>query len=162
MPLQARAPLRSAEDSTPSHPAGAFRLGAICDSLKQCLELSGGLDKEGIDLIRDLAVGKSVKVNVVGESKPRRSTLQNAYYWACVVPAFVEATDSSYSTDDFHHWLKCEIFGVKKIGNREVPEFGTSDLNTDQMERYLTRCRDIGMDVFQVHIPKPNETPYRY
>ena len=120
-------------------------------------------DREAVEALSSIQVGQVVEVKLTAKKrKPQRSQRQNAYYWGVVIPYFVNATEGSYSTDDFHYWLKCEIFGVKKIGSRELPKFSTTDLNTDQMERYLKRCRQIGDEVFQMYIPEPNCCGYDY
>jgi hypothetical protein len=120
-------------------------------------------DAETVEKMRSLKVGQVVEIALQKFGvKPRRSTLQNAYYWAVVVPYFVQITGDSYDKDDFHYWLKCEVFGVKKMEKREVPAQRTRDLTTDEMEAYLSKCRAIGWDRFGIMIPKPNEAGYEY
>jgi hypothetical protein len=120
-------------------------------------------DAETVDKMRKLGVGEVLEIalNKYGV-KPRRSTMQNAYYFAVVIPYFIGATGDSYDKDDFHYWLKCEVFGEKDMGGRKRPARRTRDLSTSEMEEYLKRCREIGWKRFEVVIPKPNEAGYNY
>ena len=120
-------------------------------------------DKEAVESLASMKVGQVAEVTLTAKARrPQRSARQNAYYWGVVLPYFVNVTEGSYSAEEFHYWLKCEIFGTKKIGVREVPQFSTTDLNTDQMEQYLKRCRSIGDSVFKMYIPEPNCCGYDY
>ena len=121
------------------------------------------LDEAACNLLSETKVGQAVEMKQSGKpTKPRRSTMQNAYYFGAVIPYFVNATDGSYNKDDFHYWLKCEIFGEKEMGGRRVPKKRTRDLTTDQMEKYLAKCREIAWIRFEVIVPKPNECGYSY
>ena len=116
-----------------------------------------------IEFIESIKLGSFIDVDIIKKDiKVKRSTKQNAYYWAVVIEMLKRETDNSYSSEDYHFWLKCEILGTKKIGEREIPKFGTSELNSSQMEIYLQRCRDLAWNTFELYIPLPNETQFNY
>lgn len=120
-------------------------------------------DEESIKSLSKIPVGGVIEVKLIRDKvRQQRSTKQNAYYWAVVLETAVRSTDSSYDTEEFNYWFKCEIFGTKKIGDREVPKFSTRDLNTEQMEKYLTACRNIGETKLGIYISMPNESGYNY
>lgn len=121
------------------------------------------LDEPACNLFSAMKVGQSVEFKEADKpKKPRRSTMQNGYYFGVVVQYFVGATDGSYTKDQFHDWLKREVFGEVEMGGRRVAKRRTRDLNTEQMEQYLKRCREVAWERFEMVIPKPNECGWDY
>jgi hypothetical protein len=99
--------------------------------------------------------------------RPTRSQLQNAYYWAVVIQYIVRGIDESYDKDEVHEMLKFDIFGSKTVISPsgyafEKPRRSTTELKTDEMEKYLTKCRFWAQENLRLFIPKPNECGMEY
>ena len=105
--------------------------------------------------------GKRVEFQVKRWRK-NRTTNQNAYYWAVIVPLIAEAMgeDDSETT---HEVLKYECnYEMRTIGKgserREIRyPLSTAELDTAAFEAYTERCRRFASGFFSLYIPLPNE-----
>lgn len=109
---------------------------------------------------------------VISEYKPKRSNPQNAYWWAVIVPHFLEGLrDSGHtwlSPDckehlELVHDLICRKFLPKegtivlKDGFEYEERGRTSKLNTQEMTELIDRVRHFTLEMFGIHIPLPEE-----
>ena len=94
--------------------------------------------------------------------KARRSTLQNNYYWGCVLSELVRSVDDSYTAEQFHDMLKAIYFGHTAIGNSYIINGSTAALNTTEMEQYLRGCREWAWENLNLTIQLPNEAGFIY
>ena len=110
-----------------------------------------------------IAWNKPVVVTVK-EVKRKRSRDQNAYYWACVVPAITEMfrdAGNDADCDDVHQFLKLYVgklsntFGlpdgelVKSVGS-------SAKLSKQEFSDYLEKCIAFAAQ-FDVIIPPPDQ-----
>ena len=121
-----------------------------------------GADKDSIDRLDKIAVGEVVEVEPVKRNvKQNRSSMQNRYYWGVVVKTLVESLHSGLDGEQIHTALKIGCFGAVECIGCMVPAKSTRELNTGQMEEYLTWVRDWA-GTRDIYIPKPNECGYDY
>lgn len=86
--------------------------------------------------------------------RPKRSALQNAFYW---VYLDLVSVSSGHTTDELHNWAKgkfltkgiTEVFGdkVRKVGS-------TTDLNRSEFVEYLARIEEA------TGVPVPDPEPF--
>lgn len=98
--------------------------------------------------------------------KDKRSNLQNAYYWACVVPMVKEGLrDAGYddvrTNEDAHEIMK-HLFLKIQIINKKTGEFfetsnSTTKLNKAQFSEFLESVWKWASEYLNVVIPSPNE-----
>ena len=95
----------------------------------------------------------------VSDEKPTRSNQQNSYYWGVVNKMISDET--GYTTQETHQILLCEVFGVNKKTVNEIcyliPNKSTSELNTVEMEEFLTKSREFASIAVGLYIPLPGE-----
>jgi len=105
--------------------------------------------------------GKRITITVE-RFRRRRSTRQNAYYWAVIIPMIQEA--GGYTTrDEAHDACRWACLRVE----RDKGSFcrSTTVLSTVETEEYYSRLRQLAAEGFfgdSVWIPEPNETEYNY
>jgi hypothetical protein len=131
------------------------------------LKLAGGAimgaNKASITAINKLNAGVyELELKDNSPKKQRRSNNQNAYYWGVLLVELTRAIDDSYTAEQFHDMLKGLYFGHIPVGNSYIIGGSTANLNTSEMEDYLTMCRNWAYDNLQVIIPKPNEVGIIY
>ncbi len=106
----------------------------------------------------DGAVIVSVKV-----ARPSRSSQQNRYYWAVVLPPIADYT--GYTVDETHEVLK-QMFLPKQVavcdGNGEVVGAfviggSTTRLTRAAFTEYLERIREFARERLSVEIPDAHE-----
>jgi len=102
--------------------------------------------------------GRAVEVTI-NLPKRIRSDNQNRYYWDQVVEAFSDHT--GYQKSEAHEILMLEILGeeICLSGNvYKVVTKRTSQMNTVEMENYLSKARQWLSLEFGIYVPVPNET----
>ena len=100
--------------------------------------------------------GKRVVVTVDRDRK-RRSNEQNRYYWGVVLKLIADVT--GYTTDESHEAMRWEHLRKRKDGMPDTTH-KTSDLNTAEMEEYLTHVREWAAVKLGCYIPLPNEVVF--
>ena len=131
------------------------------------LKLAGGAimgyARDSVQVIDKLPNGV-YEVEILTEipKKGRRSTLQNAYYWGCVLAQMVREVDDSYNAEQFHDMLKGQFFGYTAIGKGHIINGSTAKLDTTEMEEYLVMCREWARDNLNLYIQLPNESGFNY
>lgn len=98
---------------------------------------------------------------LVKSTKPKRSTKQNAYYYAIVVPMIARAMSEAYGEDvdhdETHEFLKVQ-FNLRTIEteNGSVQLAGsTTRLDTAEFTSYVEKCRNWAAEFFGISIPDP-------
>jgi len=83
--------------------------------------------------------GKPLAVTVA-EHKQKRSTDQNARYWALLseIAEQVEVGGKYFDRDVWHEWMK-DRFGTKVEGPTGLLPASTSQMNTEQFAKYMTQ-----------------------
>lgn len=99
------------------------------------------------------------------ESTKKRSSLQNSFYWAVVVPLVYEGLksagfDAVRNKDDAHEVLKSLFLKVKEEKNGIVIEkvLSTAELKTVGFIEYLQNISIWAFDYLGVTIPEPGQT----
>lgn len=111
-------------------------------------------------LIRNYLESREGKAVAVKFSRPfsNRSKSQNAYYWS--VPLTILAESTGHTTEEVHDAVK-EMFLPRKfvkLGNHEVQTHkSTTELDTDEFEKYLEQIRAWASTELGITIPLPNE-----
>ena len=83
----------------------------------------------------------------------KRSNNQNAYMWSVVYKRISDYT--GYSEEEVHDLLRLK-FWYKFFGDEKIPD-STQNMNTAQMEEYLSNCRMWASIELNEYIPLPNE-----
>jgi predicted HD phosphohydrolase len=134
-----------------------------------CVVKDGRIPQEVSSAVRDALrrmEGKRVVVSI-RKHVNRRSTAENAYYWAVVVKAcqelLVEA-GNDMTPEDTHRYLKEFVGGsifaqvvCTPDGKRRTMIRSSTTLDTREMEDYLERCRVWAAENGR-EIPLPNES----
>lgn len=93
--------------------------------------------------------------------KSQRSSNQNRYYWS--VPVQLISEQTGFSKDEVHELLKRKFLKDirmvdTKNGYKEIElTKSTTDLDTKQMEDFLSQIRIWASEYLQCFIPEPNE-----
>ena len=112
-----------------------------------------GLDAKRWEDQRRFLEGKEVEVTIQRLRK-RRSLNQNAYMWGVVVAMIAEA--AGYESEEAHDALKIRFLTIH--GDTALPTVrSTTDLTTTEFEEYLSKCRQLGAEMYGIYIPEPNE-----
>ena len=97
--------------------------------------------------------------------KSPRSNQQSRYYWGVVIPLISDYT--GYTKDEIHEILKhlflAEMLEIKsKDGEQHKIRIAksTTDLNTTEMEDFLSNIRQWAAMELGVFVPTPNEADY--
>ena len=116
-------------------------------------------DKQALfNYLKDL--GKDYIVNVK-KQRNNRSTMQNNYYWACIVQPL--ANELGYFPDEMHDTLKVKFasewqsieINDKQIGLQTVKS--TARLNTKEFDVYAEQIRVWALTELNVRLMLPNE-----
>lgn len=96
----------------------------------------------------------------IKEYRKDRSTLQNKYYWGCVIKELCNHT--GYNVDEMHQLLKAK-FNPKELVFKQTGESvkiggSTAEMNTLEFETYLEQIRIFALTELDVLIPLPNQT----
>lgn len=119
---------------------------------------------KAISAILAASAGKAVRI-VISPYKKRRSTNQNAYYWAVVIPpilAMFREAGNNVDAEDVHEFLKENVGKLRQVfvtpdGEVLSGTGSTARLTTMEMEVYLEKVRAWAAE-FDLAIPLPNET----
>lgn len=100
-------------------------------------------------------------IYIHAEPNPRkRSSRQNAYYHAVVVPAVAEILESllrePITKDDAHAWLKMRFLESRKTKLGEIPP-STADLSVEAMTDFINRIIQFFREHYDCHIPPASE-----
>jgi len=111
-------------------------------------------------LIRNYLQTREGKAVAVKFTRPvsTRSKSQNAYLWGVVYTTVAEST--GHTTEEVHDACK-ELFLPRRfvqLGTNEVEVAkSTTQLSTDEFEKYLTQLRAWAETELNIRIPLPNE-----
>lgn len=115
---------------------------------RQDLQTTGPLNR----LLKYMEEGKGYIIEIK-VAKDQRSLSQNEYYWAVVIPSFMNPT--GYLKNEAHQEL-ARMFLSYPRGNKTFTK-STTELNTVEFESYMEQCRLWLYHEFQIVVPKPNE-----
>ncbi len=100
----------------------------------------------------------------IRKCRPNRTLSQNAWYWACVLPAVVggleECWGEKMELEDAHAWLKAK-FNSATIVNRTTGEVvdhrpkSTASLDVAEFSEFIERVIKFAGESLQVTIPPP-------
>lgn len=106
---------------------------------------------------------------IVKRWRANRSTQQNAWYHACIIPIITDAInelqgEEAFSRTEIHEFLKSK-FNTRTVINEGGQEVriarSTSNLTTTEFTAYVEQVRAWAIDMLDVTIPDPdtNYTP---
>lgn len=131
-----------------------------------CFKPTGGVPNKILEHIaKYLKEHEGQWINIdLSLAHPKRSTSQNAYYWAVVVESLIASIADEWgefiSKDEAHEMLKIKCnfksFVLEDNETFDIPQ-STADLNTAEFEEYLERCRRFIFKWFNFTVPLPNE-----
>lgn len=108
--------------------------------------------------------GKQIEI-IIRRRRKHRSNMQNAYYWAVVVPIIQQGISDcwgeTYSKEKTHDLLKAEFLYVEKV-NEDTGEIiriirSTKECSTVEMMEYIEECKKFATEWFGVSIPDAGE-----
>ena len=123
------------------------------------LVIKNNQDKQMLfNYLKDL--GKDYIVNVK-KQRNNRSTMQNNYYWACIVQPL--ASELGYFPDEMHDTLKVKFasewqsieINEKQIGLQKANS--TASMNTKDFEVYAEQIRIWALTELGIRLMLPNE-----
>jgi len=123
------------------------------------LVIKNNQDKQMLfNYLKDL--GKDYIVNVK-KQRNNRSTMQNNYYWACIVQPL--SSELGYFPDEMHDTLKVKFasewqsieINEKQIGLQKVNS--TASMNTKDFEVYAEQIRIWALTELGIRLMLPNE-----
>ena len=123
------------------------------------LVIKNNQDKQMLfNYLKDL--GKDYIVNIK-KQRNNRSTMQNNYYWACIVQPLGESL--GYFSDEMHDTLKVKFasewqsieINEKQIGLQKVNS--TASMNTKDFEIYADQIRIWALSELGIRLMMPNE-----
>jgi hypothetical protein len=107
--------------------------------------------------------GKSV-ILTVSESKPKRGTQANRYYWGVVVDLIYRALKESgweINRESTHELLRVRFLSedhpIGKDGEFVTRVKSTTELNSTEFGEYLEHCCRFAAEYLNVVIPAPGE-----
>lgn len=114
--------------------------------------------KEGfVEIFRHFS-GKRIEVKI-DRLKKKRSPMQNAYYWAVIVPIFAGYMGYSKSEYEIVHGILKEMF-LRTIETKNGVEYArvksTSELSTMEFVEFIQDLQRFGAEQ-GLNIPDPNE-----
>lgn len=111
-------------------------------------------------LEEDLGQFKPCDIVMTIKKRGKRSLLQNAYYWGCVVKEVqlrFRELGHDVEADDVHEFLK-QKFHFEQIitPNAEVIQVAksTSEMNKSEFGEYIDRIKDWAHDTLEIWIPE--------
>ena len=117
-------------------------------------------------ILKALKAFEGVNITVtISKRKKKRSTNQNSYYWAVIVPfwkqIFLDEWGEVYSQSQTHEFLKYNCNFTEKV-NKETGEIirvskSTTENSTTDQELMCKQARDLALEMFNIEIPLPNE-----
>lgn len=115
-------------------------------------------DQQGFNLQICLLEGKEVVVTIAKKTK-QRSLNQNRYYFGIVIKLISEVT--GYTVDEAHDAMRFKFLRVVNDRGLETAR-STTDLNTAEMELYLSQIRIFASTDLGCFIPDPNQMEESY
>jgi len=110
-----------------------------------------------VEIFKHLS-GKRIGVKIE-RLKKKRSLMQNAYYWAVVIPVFAEYMGYSKSEYEIVHGILKEMF-LRTIETKNNIEYArvksTSELSTMEFMEFIQDLQRFGAEQ-GLNIPDPNE-----
>lgn len=110
------------------------------------------------------APGRESVTVTVSDTKPKRSSPQNAYYWAVVVELIFLALKEGgleVNREGTHELLRVRFLSEDKPlgadGGFVTRVRSTTELDTLEFGTYLERCKQFAAEYLNVVIPEPNE-----
>ena len=118
-------------------------------------------DKDKLSLIRYLKELGNDYIVKVKKQRNNRSTMQNNYYWACIVQPL--ASELGYFPDEMHDTLKVKFasewqsieINDRQIGLQTVSS--TAKMNTKDFEIYADQIRIWAVSELGIRLMLPNE-----
>lgn len=86
--------------------------------------------------------------------KSLRSQKQNRYYWGVIISLISDHT--GYTPEETHEALKFKFLCKDYLGKLKIPK-STTEIKTDDFEKYLTEIRAWASVNLSLYIPLPNE-----
>ena len=107
--------------------------------------------------------GKVIEI-VIKLKKKNRSSSQNSYYWAVIIPVTIQAIANEWGEhwdrEKAHDFYKMRFLQYEIVTDDnkivKVPK-STTENNTHDQEVFHKQCRDFIKEFFNVDIPLPNE-----
>ena len=138
----------------------------ISSEIKVPVLIKNGKFASNLPLIKEIVnsyEGCTVDV-IFKKRKNKRSNNQNAYYWSCIVPIFIncikEEWGEFWSSEDMHEFLKtnCNYEEVisEDTGLILRKTRSTTDNSTTEQEDFHEKCRRLAHDFFNTEIPLPD------
>jgi hypothetical protein len=122
--------------------------------IEQARVVWAGIDGKRFDALKRHLEGQDVELTLQKRRK-KRSLKQNSYYWPVVVGMIQEA--AGYLTDEEAHDALRMHF-LQKHEDGQLPTVrSTTELTTVEFEEYLSKCRQLGAEMYGIYIPEPNE-----
>ena len=102
--------------------------------------------------------GQEVEITITKRKKarPQRSNEQNRYYWGVVIELLAQETGNE--RDDIHTALRMKFLG--RLKDKMWIAESTTNLDTAEMEDYLSKCRMWASADLGIYIPKPDEIDF--
>lgn len=114
-------------------------------------------------LAQDLRMFPDCDVVVIIKKRGKRSILQNAYYFGCVVKEIqlrFRELGHDVSTDDVHEFLKqkfhYEVIVTPQAEEVRVPR-STTEMNKSEFVEYVERIKDWAADTLEIYIPEAGQ-----
>jgi hypothetical protein len=116
------------------------------------------MDREAVRKhLHSFKEGVDIAVTFKPFKKPR-SNNQNRYYWGVVIDLI--SSELGYFPQEAHEALKWQFL---KVEGEVLPTVkGTSDLATDEFEKFLDAVRAWAALELSIYIPLPHETEFNY
>lgn len=134
--------------------------GSVDDSGTLKIHRRNELKTDLFNLFRKMDV-----IITIEKKSKKRSVLQNAYYWAVVVPMVKSGlTDNGYSgvtIEKVHSILKSN-FNIREIVNEDTGEIkkyigSTTEMTTTEMMEYFSEIQQWASEELHIYIPDPGE-----
>jgi hypothetical protein len=127
--------------------------------LVKLLKVAGGLlpyNQSAIKFVNNLSNGVYEFEAENVPKKGRRSTLQNAYYFA-ILDCIVREVDNSYDKDFFHNSFKNAYFGIQSFNGLSSNTGSTTQMSTGEFSNYIDMIREWAWNKLELDLPKADE-----
>lgn len=123
--------------------------------------------KEFEKQMQEYFLGKSV-IGTFRKPKKTRSTLQNSYYWACVIPEVIEGlVEAGFESKDLntevvhdmlrHKFLTTDLPSPEFTGEFITITKSTTELSTGEFLDYIAQIQRWAADFLHHIIPDPGQ-----
>lgn len=132
------------------------------------LQFKGHVDSRGVLHMDDVAKVKSAVKELAGKivvmtvepHRQARSLSQNAWYWACIVPAIAQQLSMmaghEIDPETAHDVLKSAFIGTEDTPLGKAPK-SSKALDIEQFSDYCEKIRAYAATEYGMFIPGPNE-----